>query len=105
MLRTCRHLSLTAAVLLLLAPPAALADEGLAATLRKHIGVLRRVHQQDIALKVAGAPRPGGAHDPPAGSGHGSPPLLILMSELSGPFPSGPVPPGPTARRALSPGS
>jgi signal transduction histidine kinase len=43
--------------------PAALADEGLAATLRKHIGVLRRVHHQDIALKVAGTPRPGGAHD------------------------------------------
>jgi signal transduction histidine kinase len=43
--------------------PAALADEGLAATLRKHLGVLRRVHQQDIALKVRGAPRPGGAHD------------------------------------------
>ena len=34
--------------------PAALADEGLAATLRKHLGILRRVHQQDISLKVAG---------------------------------------------------
>jgi signal transduction histidine kinase len=43
--------------------PAALADEGLAATLRKHLAVLRRVHHQDIALKVAGAPRPGGAND------------------------------------------
>jgi signal transduction histidine kinase len=43
--------------------PAALADEGLAATLRKHLGILRRVHDQDIALKVAGAPRPGGATD------------------------------------------
>jgi len=43
--------------------PAALADEGLAATLRKHLGILRRVHQQDISLKVAGTPRPGGATD------------------------------------------
>jgi signal transduction histidine kinase len=43
--------------------PAALADEGLAATLRKHLAVLRRVHHQDIALKVAGAPRPGGVND------------------------------------------
>jgi signal transduction histidine kinase len=43
--------------------PAALADEGLAATLRKHVAVLRRVHQQDIALKVGGTPRPGGASD------------------------------------------
>jgi signal transduction histidine kinase len=43
--------------------PAALADEGLAATLRKHLGILRRVHDQEIALKVAGAPRPGGATD------------------------------------------
>jgi signal transduction histidine kinase len=43
--------------------PAALADEGLAATLRKHLGILRRVHGQDIALKVSGAPRPGGATD------------------------------------------
>jgi signal transduction histidine kinase len=43
--------------------PAALADEGLAATLRKHIGVLRRVHDQDIALQVAGTPRLGGATD------------------------------------------
>jgi signal transduction histidine kinase len=43
--------------------PAALADEGLAATLRKHLGILRRVHDQDIALRVAGAPRPGGATD------------------------------------------
>jgi signal transduction histidine kinase len=43
--------------------PAALADEGLAATLRKHIGVLRRVHDQDIALQVAGAPRLNGTGD------------------------------------------
>jgi signal transduction histidine kinase len=43
--------------------PAALADEGLAPTLRKHVGVLRRVYQQDIALKVAGAPRPGSPGD------------------------------------------
>jgi signal transduction histidine kinase len=43
--------------------PAALADEGLAPTLRKHIAVLRRVHGQDIAFKVAGKPRAGGAGD------------------------------------------
>jgi signal transduction histidine kinase len=43
--------------------PAALADEGLAATLRKHLAVLRRVHHQDIALKVSGSPRLGGATD------------------------------------------
>jgi signal transduction histidine kinase len=43
--------------------PAALADEGLAATLRKHVAVLRRVHDQDIALQVAGAPRLNGTHD------------------------------------------
>jgi len=43
--------------------PAALADEGLAATLRKHVGVLRRVHDQDIALRVAGAPRPAASTD------------------------------------------
>jgi signal transduction histidine kinase len=43
--------------------PAALADEGLAATLRKHIGVLRRVHDQDIALHVAGTPRLNGSAD------------------------------------------
>jgi signal transduction histidine kinase len=43
--------------------PAALADEGLAATLRKHIGVLRRVHDQDIALHVAGTPRLNGSTD------------------------------------------
>jgi signal transduction histidine kinase len=39
--------------------PAALADEGLAAALGKHIAVLRRVHAQDIALRVAGTPRLG----------------------------------------------
>ena len=43
--------------------PAALADEGLAATLRKHLAVLRRVHDQDIALQVAGTPRLNGATD------------------------------------------
>src|SRR3954454_17287241 len=43
--------------------PAALAAEGLAATLRKHVGVLRRVYDQDIALHVAGTPRLGGATD------------------------------------------
>src|SRR4051812_41005579 len=43
--------------------PAALADEGLAATLRKHIGVLRRVHDQDIVLEVAGTPRLNGSTD------------------------------------------
>jgi signal transduction histidine kinase len=43
--------------------PAALADDGLAATLRKHVGVLRQVHHQDIALQVAGVPGTGGATD------------------------------------------
>jgi signal transduction histidine kinase len=43
--------------------PAALRDEGLATTLRKHIAVLRRVHAQDIALTVGVAPRAGGAGD------------------------------------------
>ena len=43
--------------------PAALADAGLAATLRKHLAVLRRVHDQDIALQVAGTPRLNGATD------------------------------------------
>jgi signal transduction histidine kinase len=43
--------------------PPALADDGLAATLRKHVGVLRQVHHQDIALLVAGVPRTGGATD------------------------------------------
>jgi signal transduction histidine kinase len=43
--------------------PAALADEGLAATLRKHVGVLRRVYPQEIALKVAGGSRPGSPAD------------------------------------------
>jgi signal transduction histidine kinase len=43
--------------------PAALADEGLAPTLRKHIAVLRRVHGQHIALKVAGTLRAGGPAD------------------------------------------
>jgi signal transduction histidine kinase len=41
--------------------PAALADEGLAAALGKHIGVLRHVHDQDIALRVAGTARLGAA--------------------------------------------
>jgi signal transduction histidine kinase len=43
--------------------PAALADEGLAVTLRKHVGVLRRVYPQEIALKVSGASRPGAPRD------------------------------------------
>jgi signal transduction histidine kinase len=43
--------------------PPALADDGLAATLRKHVGVLRHVHHQDIALQVAGSPRAGGVAD------------------------------------------
>ncbi len=41
--------------------PAAVADEGLAAALGKHIGVLRRVHDQDIALRVGGTARLGAA--------------------------------------------
>jgi signal transduction histidine kinase len=43
--------------------PPALASDGLAASLRKHVGVLRQVHHQDIALHVAGSPRDGGASD------------------------------------------
>ena len=62
--------------------PAAVADEGLAAALGKHIGVLRRVHDQDIALRVAGSgaarcggrvaglpDRPGGGQQRPAPRG------------------------------------
>jgi signal transduction histidine kinase len=37
--------------------PAAPETEGLAAALRKHVDVLRRVHEQDIALGVAGRAR------------------------------------------------
>src|SRR4051812_14828218 len=37
--------------------PAAPETEGLATALRKHVEVLRRVHEQDIALRVAGRPR------------------------------------------------
>jgi signal transduction histidine kinase len=37
--------------------PAALEAEGLAATLRKHVGVLRRVHGREIGLRVAGGGR------------------------------------------------
>jgi signal transduction histidine kinase len=43
--------------------PAALADEGLSAALRKHLAILRRVHDMDIALRVAGTPRLGPAAD------------------------------------------
>ena len=43
--------------------PAALDDEGLAAALRKHLDILRRVHDMDIALRVAGTPRLGPAAD------------------------------------------
>ncbi len=43
--------------------PPALADEGLASALRKHLAVLRRVHDLDIALRVAGTPRLGPAVD------------------------------------------
>ena len=35
--------------------PASLEDEGLAATLRKHVDMLRRVHGRDIELRIAGA--------------------------------------------------
>ena len=35
--------------------PASLEDEGLAATLRKHVDVLRRVHGRAIELRIAGA--------------------------------------------------
>ena len=37
--------------------PGSLEGEGLAATLRKHVDVLRRVHGREIALHVAGAPQ------------------------------------------------
>ncbi len=35
--------------------PASLEDEGLAATLRKEVDVLRRVHDRDIELRIAGS--------------------------------------------------
>jgi signal transduction histidine kinase len=37
--------------------PASLEDEGLAATLRKHVDMLRRVHGRDVELRISGAPR------------------------------------------------
>jgi len=37
--------------------PADLEEEGLAATLRKHVDMLRRVHGRDVELRISGAPR------------------------------------------------
>src|SRR5919198_1162354 len=37
--------------------PASLEEEGLAATLRKHVGMLRRVHGRDVELRITGAAR------------------------------------------------
>jgi signal transduction histidine kinase len=39
--------------------PASLEDEGLAATLRKHVDMLERVHGRDIELRITGATRAG----------------------------------------------
>jgi signal transduction histidine kinase len=44
--------------------PASLEEEGLAATLRKHVDMLRRVHGRDVELRISGA-----AHTPPATEG------------------------------------
>ena len=38
--------------------PASLEDEGLAATLRKHVDMLRRVHGRDVELRISGAAQP-----------------------------------------------
>jgi signal transduction histidine kinase len=38
--------------------PASLEDEGLAATLRKHVDMLRRVHGRDVELRISGAVQP-----------------------------------------------
>jgi signal transduction histidine kinase len=37
--------------------PADLDEEGLAATLRKHVDMLRRVHARDVELRISGTPR------------------------------------------------
>jgi len=37
--------------------PASLEEEGLAATLRKHVDMLRRVHGRDVELRISGAAR------------------------------------------------
>jgi signal transduction histidine kinase len=44
--------------------PASLEEEGLAATLRKHVDMLRRVHGRDVELRISGA-----AHTPPETEG------------------------------------
>jgi signal transduction histidine kinase len=36
--------------------PASLEEEGLAATLRKHVDMLRRVHGRDVELRISGSP-------------------------------------------------
>jgi len=38
--------------------PASLEEEGLAATLRKHVDMLRRIHGRDIELRISGAAQP-----------------------------------------------
>jgi signal transduction histidine kinase len=38
--------------------PASLEEEGLAATLRKHVDMLRRVHGRDVELRISGAAQP-----------------------------------------------
>jgi signal transduction histidine kinase len=39
--------------------PPSLSEEGLAATLRKQVDVLQRVHEREIELRISGAARPG----------------------------------------------
>jgi signal transduction histidine kinase len=39
--------------------PPSLSEEGLAATLRKEVDVLQRVHEREIELRISGAARPG----------------------------------------------
>jgi signal transduction histidine kinase len=41
--------------------PPSLSEEGLAATLRKEVDVLQRVHEREIELRITGAARPGPA--------------------------------------------
>jgi signal transduction histidine kinase len=38
--------------------PASLEEEGLAATLRKHVDMLRRIHGRDVELRISGAAQP-----------------------------------------------
>ena len=60
--------------------PASLEEEGLAATLRKHVDMLRRVHGRDVELRITGAAqhraggRGRGAADRPGGAQQRAPP-------------------------------